>query len=585
MYGQGEALAGSQFFLDALIDNHVGIHSHTQGEHQTGDTGQGEHGAETNQHAEQQQDVAQQGNIGNETGATVEDHHVDEHQDKGDEEGDETGADGGGTQGRAHNLLLNDGSGSAQLTGLEHVGKVLSLFHGEITGDFGRTAGDGAIHVGIGIYQTIQDDGNLAADVVLGEVGPDVGAFAVHGHAHGRSTVTAALCTVEIDAGVRNYAAVQGSVSVRIRHLEGYQFVFADDDVVVVRISVLVILLLYGLHRPGTTEFCGQIVCSHGQVRIHGSGIHGTGITQAGTGTSGREEHAEQRICHGTVFTGEELAHAGVHTGEVNFLSGESGPELQGSGALQEVTYTLGILNARQFDEDLAGVAHLLDIGLGNTQAVNTLTEHVEGVVDGALGFCAEGGDHFAVGGVVGNLVAEFGGGENLVQATLGSYLVPGALEQADEVTAVVHVFLTGLVHGGHEVRIVGIGGKGLQNVFQLHLQHHVHTALKVQTQVDFLGLDVLEEVPEVYLFVVQGVNVGPVDVVCHRVLHIFQNLGGDVVSLYELLGLSLGIFGSLVLLVTRYGGEGKLPDAGDAKHNGYKSDPTFALHFFIVLI
>ena len=135
--GLGEALASGQLFLDTLIDDHVRIHGHTQGQDETGDTREGKDGAEGDEGAEEQEHVAQQGDVGDETGSLVEEHHVQEHHEEGDQEGDETGADGSGTEGRTHDLLLDDGGRSRELTGLEDVRKVLSLLHVETAGDLG----------------------------------------------------------------------------------------------------------------------------------------------------------------------------------------------------------------------------------------------------------------------------------------------------------------------------------------------------------------------------------------------------------------------------------------------------------------
>ena len=82
--GKFDALASLDFFLDTLEDNHVGVNSHTQGQHDTSDAGQGQHGAEASQHTEQEEHIDQQGDVGHGTGLLVEEHHVDQHEDEGE---------------------------------------------------------------------------------------------------------------------------------------------------------------------------------------------------------------------------------------------------------------------------------------------------------------------------------------------------------------------------------------------------------------------------------------------------------------------------------------------------------------------
>ena len=71
---------------------------------------------------------------------------------------------------------------SWELTGLEDVGKVGSLLHGEVSSDGRASSGDLGLDGRIRIYGTVEHDGDLLADVLLGDAGPGVGTFGVHGH-------------------------------------------------------------------------------------------------------------------------------------------------------------------------------------------------------------------------------------------------------------------------------------------------------------------------------------------------------------------------------------------------------------------
>ncbi len=500
--GEGESLACSQLFLDTLIDDNVGIHSHTQCKDETGDTREGKDGAEAYEDTEEEENVAEQSHVGNETGALVEEYHVDEHQAECDDEGDETGPDGCGTEGRTYNLLLNDGGRCGKLTALEDVCKVLGFLDVEVAGDFGRTAGNFTVDGRIGVHETVEDDGNLLTDVVLGEVSPDGSAFSVHCHGYGRSAAAAVLCAVEVDAGVGDYTAVKGSLAVTGVDLDGNQFV-----------EVAALDEFGGLYRPHSAETLGKDILCHCQVAVYGNGIDTLCEADAGVVPAAGAQNPEEGICNcgGVAEVAENLAYACIDGVEVYLVALEGGPEFEGCGALEELAHTLRILDTRKFDEDLAGVAYLLDVGLGDTEAVDTVTEHVEGVVDSALRLCADNLDDLVVGGVVGDLVAEFIGRENLCETAAGSHFLPSFTEQADEVCAGVDVVLLCFGHGGYEVRVCAASGEGPDQVFKLDLQHDVHTALEVQTKVDFLFLGALVGVSEEYLFRADGINISPV--------------------------------------------------------------------------
>ena len=85
-----QTLAGLKLFLDTLIDNHIGIHGHTQGQDETRNTRQSQSSSECGKSTEEQDDVGKKGDVGSQTRATVEEYHVDEHEQECDEEGNET---------------------------------------------------------------------------------------------------------------------------------------------------------------------------------------------------------------------------------------------------------------------------------------------------------------------------------------------------------------------------------------------------------------------------------------------------------------------------------------------------------------
>ena len=181
--GQTQGLAAAQLLFDTLVDNHIGIHRHTHCQHQTGDTGKGEHGAKANQGTEQEQHVAKQGKVGCPTCTAVEYNHIDEHQQEGECKRNHTVLDGLATQGRTNHLFLHDACGGGELTALEHGGKVFCLFRGEVAGNLAATAANLVLYVGVRINQTVHNDGNLLADILLCDNLPARTTGGIHGHA------------------------------------------------------------------------------------------------------------------------------------------------------------------------------------------------------------------------------------------------------------------------------------------------------------------------------------------------------------------------------------------------------------------
>ena len=52
-----ERFVGGEFFPNALVNQHVGIHRHADAEHDTGDAGEGEGELEHRQHADGNQNI------------------------------------------------------------------------------------------------------------------------------------------------------------------------------------------------------------------------------------------------------------------------------------------------------------------------------------------------------------------------------------------------------------------------------------------------------------------------------------------------------------------------------------------------
>jgi hypothetical protein len=89
--GRFQVLTGCQFFPDPFINQHVGIHRHTDGQHNTCNTREGEHSLQMMPAPRSGKHVGQQCNVGHQTcPAAVVENHVRKHHHKGDQEGIQT---------------------------------------------------------------------------------------------------------------------------------------------------------------------------------------------------------------------------------------------------------------------------------------------------------------------------------------------------------------------------------------------------------------------------------------------------------------------------------------------------------------
>ena len=81
------SLAGFQLFLGTFIDQHVGIDRHTERQHHTGDTRHGQGGLERRQNTQREEEVHEQGTVGNHTrNHAVHGTHIDHQENQGHDE-------------------------------------------------------------------------------------------------------------------------------------------------------------------------------------------------------------------------------------------------------------------------------------------------------------------------------------------------------------------------------------------------------------------------------------------------------------------------------------------------------------------
>ena len=174
-----QRLAGAQFLTDALVNQNVGVHGHADGQQDAADAGEGQRGVGELHQRQDDQNVEDQGEHGDHTGGPVVEDHQRDDEDRTPEEGADAGPD------RVHAESGADGAAAFDLqrglegAGLEDLDQVGGLILIEAAGDGGAAFGDAFLEVGVGADDAVENDGELVADVVAGDLGELLGALFV----------------------------------------------------------------------------------------------------------------------------------------------------------------------------------------------------------------------------------------------------------------------------------------------------------------------------------------------------------------------------------------------------------------------
>ena len=161
-------------------------------------------------------------------------------------------------------------------------------------------------------------------------------------------------------------------------------------------------------------------------------------------------------------------------------------PELQVGATLQQLAHTLRLADTRHFDHQSAFLSlELLDVGLHDAKLVDTVADHVVGVVDGGGHFCAQGALHLLIRTLRAHLALELLGGEDLGQAVARCVLVVSVDEERDEVALARLLLLLGLLERLHIGRVGLVVSEHIDDVGYGDLQNDVHTALQVKAEAD----------------------------------------------------------------------------------------------------
>ena len=135
------------------------------------------------------------------------------------------------------------------LTGVKHIGEVLGVFGGKVTGNLRTTAGDFVHYIRSTVNYIVEHNGDGVIHVLLSQCGPDTCAFGVHGHFNLRAVVL-----VESRVGRRDNATFKRSLALVARGADGIKFV------------TLHLGAVGGFHAPLQAEVSGQEGLGHGRL-------------------------------------------------------------------------------------------------------------------------------------------------------------------------------------------------------------------------------------------------------------------------------------------------------------------------------
>ena len=311
-------------------------------------------------------------------------------------------------------------------------------------------------------------------------------------------------------------------------------------------------------HRRSVMHLCGGFVlgCEAVQFFEQRRFLFGLGFGYSGIGGQNglRCRFGNAIRCTGQAAGSLQVTdqRIGLFEGGINLVVFVSGPEFEAGRSLQQLADTLRLLDAGQFHQNTAGIFEALDIGLCHTETVDTVAQHVERVGNGAFCLFAQYADHLFVGTGRGNHLAQLGRIENVAQLAAVRHLLISRGEERNIVAGAAFLGLPGLGERLVEHRVLAVVGQCAHDVFNRNLEHDVHTAAQVETEVDLflLALLVVElHEPEV----IHGLRLDGVQIIL-----LLDRIPG-------------GITGGLLLDMARHKRERKLVRAGYCKNNRQK--------------
>ena len=215
-----------------------------------------------------------------------------------------------------------------------------------------------------------------------------------------------------------------------------------------------------------------------------GKGICGHSVIKEGSSRVGwRRERVGLLLRGGHECTGSIV---GLNELWQDLAVGVGLPELKACGALEDA---LRVGNTRELDHHTSGLLETLDVRLCDAETVDTGSEDVESVLDGALSLLAEDCDDLTVRHLEVDPVFHVDSGENGGELAVGVELLELLAEEGDKVGRGVLLTLNGILNGLVEDRVGVVVGDSLNDIRNLDFENKVHTALEVKAEVDLLAL------------------------------------------------------------------------------------------------
>ena len=216
--------ARPDLLADALVDQHVGVDRDADGEHDAGDAGQGQRGADQREDAEDQRDVDEQREIGKQPEEAVGREHEDDDERETHQRRLLARGDGVGAEARADGPLLDGRELGRQRTGAEQHGEVVGALDGEIAADLAGAAEDRLVDARRGDHLAVKQNGKGQPDILLRDLAEALGAGGVEAEGHDR------LVGVAVERGLRIDQILPGQEHLVLQHVGNRRFLFVVSE-------------------------------------------------------------------------------------------------------------------------------------------------------------------------------------------------------------------------------------------------------------------------------------------------------------------------------------------------------------------
>src|SRR5581483_9865427 len=165
-----QRLAFARFLADAFEDQHVRVDGHANRQHDARDAGQRERGADRAHDAHEDDDIQDERDVRDGAGEEIVNDHEAGDRDDADDAGLDAAVDRVFAEGGIDVAFVDDLERSLERV-LQHVGDVERLLLGIAAFNDAAAAGNFTADYRRGLEFTVEDDGELPADVVAGQIG------------------------------------------------------------------------------------------------------------------------------------------------------------------------------------------------------------------------------------------------------------------------------------------------------------------------------------------------------------------------------------------------------------------------------